>query len=1364
MARRTRKTGARRRGAGGAAEVRKPRAGRAEVRCPIVGIGASAGGLVAFESFLRATPPTSGAAFVLIQHLDPTRDSLTAELLAKHTRMAVVEVHGDTPVQPDQVYVIPPNKYLSIERGTLHLSAPSEPRGMRMPIDLFLRSLAADRQEKAVGIILSGTGADGSLGLKEIKGTGGMTMVQAPETAQHDGMPLSAIATGGVDHVLPVEDMAGVLLQWVREAYVIRPHAAAAAPEEPPDDLGAILAILRTGSSVDFSAYKKATLGRRIQRRMSLRHTAGMAEYLRFLRSNPDEVKALGKDLLISVTSFFRDRPAWKFLEEEVVSRIVDGKEAGEPLRVWVPGCATGEEAYSVAILFIERLHTARKSCPLQVFASDIDADALDVARAAVYPESIAADVPAERLRQFFVKEEHTYRVNNELRESVIFAQQNLLSDPPFSRLDLISCRNLFMYLELAVQKKLVTLLHFALRDGGYLFLGTAETIGEHEDLFELVSKKWRVYRRIGPTRQDKVEFPVARQPKRDTARLVAAAVRPSTSRISALAQQLLLERYAPACVVITRKGEILHFSGPTNRYLAQPSGPPTQDLFALAREGLATKLRAAVYRAIREDQAISVTETAVRRGKPHHQVKLSVEPLKVSSETEGLLLVSFEDVSTAPRPEPSPSAKEPAAAEEPLVHQLELELTTTREELRTTIEQLETANEELQASNEEAMSANEELQSANEELQTSKEELQSLNEELSTINAQLQGRVDELGQTNNDLDNLLASTNLATVFLDPDSHIRRFTPAATGLFTLIPSDVGRPLSDVAQKFTDADLSADVRSVLEKLAPIRKEVRTHDGRWYMREALPYRTRDNRIEGVVITFSDAAEEVLQEARLRAEAVVDTVHESLLVLDAALRVVSANRVFYETFQRAPAETENHSLLELGSGEWNVPALRAALVEVLPGGKPLADFEVHREFDRLGERTMLLRVRPLARGGGRPDHILLAIEDITERKRREEELRESEGRIRAIVDSTVDGIVTIDEGGMVLAFNPAAERTFGYQTAEVIGQNVSLLMPAPYRDEHEGYIERYLKTGVPRIIGKRREVAGRRKDGTTFPMELAVGEYHDGKGLNFVGIVRDISARKHAEEELRRHEAELVRVLRVSLVGELAAGLAHELSEPLSTIAHTLGACTTTLRAGKQEPRKLLSLVKQATDQALRAGRIVQNVRDLIAKRQPKKDRADLRRLIENCAALVAGQIAQHRIALRLALGETPLPVRVSSTEIEQVVLNLIQNAIDAIREAGDTRRDLVVQAERSRRMVEVTVRDTGTGISRSVAQQMFEPFFTTKGTGLGMGLAICRSIVEAHGGRISVAPQRGRGGTVHFTLPLYRAGHGPAPRAR
>jgi two-component system, chemotaxis family, CheB/CheR fusion protein len=1306
-------------------------------RCPVVGMGASAGGLATFETFFRAVAPDSGAAFVLIQHLDPTRKSLTAELVAKHTRMPVVQVERETPVERDHVYVIPPNKYLTIAHGRLRLAAPDVPRGMRMPIDQFFRSLASDQHERAVGIVLSGTGTDGALGLKEIEAAGGMTMAQTPETAQYDGMPRSAIATGGVDHLLPVERMPAMLVRYLRHACVNRPSATAPGRGDEAHDLGTILDILATRSKMDFSCYEPGTLRRRIQRRMSLRHVTRMSDYAAVLRRDADEARALGQDLLISVTTFFRDPPAWQALDDRVVTPLVERKPPGQPLRVWVPGCATGEEAYSIAMLFAERLQAARKGCPLQLFASDAGDSALEVGRAGVYPESIAVDVSPERLRRFFVKEEHTYRVARDLRESVTFAHQNLLTDPPFSRQDLLCCRNLLMYLESGAQEKVLMLLHFSLLEGGYLFLGSAETIGERADLFEPISNKWRIYRRIGPTRQDKIELPVVGDVGPHLAPARIATGRPTLARIAALTQQLLLGRYAPACVVINRRGEILHFSGPTERYLVQPPGPPTRDLFAQARDGLQAQLRAAVQRAIREDRPVGMISRAVRHGGVLRRVKLSVEPLRVSSDAEGLLLVSFEDETPPPRPEP-PAAAELPGAEESVIRQLESELKTTREELRTTIEQLETSNEELKASNEEIMSAN---------------------EELSTINVQLQAEVDELERTNNDLDNLLASTNVATIFLDPSFRIRRFTPLATRLFNLIPSDVGRPLADIVQQFTDPDLLKDARLVLAELAPVRKEVQTQDGRCYMRETLPYRTRDDRIEGVVITFSDAAAQVLREARRRAEAVVETVHEGLLVLDASLRVVSANRAFCETFGTSPAELEGRSLFAIGGGDWDIPELRAALSTIQGEGEPIRDLEIRRAFARGGERRMLVWARPLQTAGGRPHLILLAIEDVTKPRRQEETLRESEAKIRAILDAAVDCIVTTDAHGIVSSWNAAAERTFGYAARDVVGQNVRILMPPPYRDEHDTYLARYLETGVARIIGTSgREVVGRRKDGTTFPLDLAVSEFHDGKGSGFVGILRDLTKRKQAEEEERRHQAELARVLRVSLVGELGVGLAHEVGQPLAAVANTLEACATKIRAGKAAPKALLGLVEQAIEQSIRAAEIVRNARDLVRGRLPRREAVDLRRVIESAARLIAGQVRQHHIGVRLALGDEPLSVHVGRVEIEQVVLNLLQNAVDAISQVEKKGRHhrIVVSASPTteKKMVEVAVRDTGAGIPESLMGRLFEPFFTTKPTGIGMGLAICRSIVEAHGGRMWVAAGEHRRGatTIRFTIPL------------
>jgi two-component system CheB/CheR fusion protein len=714
----------------------------------------------------------------------------------------------------------------------------------------------------------------------------------------------------------------------------------------------------------------------------------------------------------------------------------------------------------------------------------------------------------------------------------------------------------------------------------------------------------------------------------------------------------------------------------------------------------------------------------------------------------------SVEDQTPSDRPPGAAIA--PAAAEKSVVRQLKLELKTTRERLRATVAELEAANEELSVSNEELLLANEELQSTNEELNTSKEELQVVNDELSSLNAQLHAKVDELERANNDLDNLLASTNLATIFLDAGFRIRRFTPSATQLFNLIPSDVGRPLGHIVPKFIDPELLQDAAVVLDQLGCVRKEVRTHDGRWYMRETLPYRTRENRIEGVVITFSDAAQEVLQESRLRAETIVDTMHEGLLILDPSLCVVAANRAFCETIGTSAAELEKRSLFAIGGGEWELPGLRAVLEGVLARGVPVRDLEIRQALAGRGERTMRVQARPLEAGDGRPHLVLVAVRDISEPKRQEESLRESEAKMRAILGATVDGIVTIDADGIITSWNEAAERIFGYAAGEVLGQNVRMLMPAPYRDEHDGYIARYLATGEARIIGKSREVVGRRKDGTTFPLDLAVSEFHDGKGPGFVGILRDITRRKQAEEEERRHHAELARVLRVSLVGELGVGLAHEISQPLAAVVNTLEACATKIRARKGSPKILLELVDQAMEQSIRAADVVRNVRDLVRGQPPKRETLDLRAVIESAARLLGGQLKHHDIELRLVLGGSPLVVCVGRIEIEQVVLNLLQNAVDAIAQVRDQgrRREIAVSASLAAGKVEVAVRDTGVGIADPLVARLFEPFFTTKPTGTGMGLAICRSIVEAHGGRLWVAPHEHRPGatTIRFSIPF------------
>jgi PAS domain S-box-containing protein len=825
----------------------------ASTQSVIVGIGASAGGLDAFKNFLTAMPADSNLAFVLVQHLDPNHESLMVDLLARHTSMPVLQVEDQMKVQRNHVYMIPPNKSLTIKDGILHLSKPVERRGMRMPIDYFFRSLAEDQQEKAICIIFSGTGTDGTLGLKAVKEYGGMAMVQEPNTAGYDGMPRSAIATDMVDFILPVEQMPEDLIRYVSHSYLNESGKEEPKVATEPDQLNHILAVLRTRGNYDFRAYKKNTLIRRIKRRMGLNNIEDMGDYLKFIRDAPEELKLLAKDMLITVTSFFRDSAAMETLKEQVLPILVERAEAdnAEPLRIWVPACATGEEAYSIAIMLMEVFEDRHSVPRIQIFATDVDGDALEYARAGIYPDSIAADVSPERLNKFFTSDGPAYLVNKSLRESVVFAVQNIITDPPFSKLDLISCRNLLIYIDPSVQKKIIPLFHFALRPGGYLFLGPSETIGREFGMFEPISKSMRIYHRIGATQRFNIDFPLVFPD--EGLRAMGTALRKPERHADPgeVARDALLEQFAPAAVLVNHKYEILYFYGPTSDYLELPTGEPVHDLMMMVRQGLRTKLRGAVHRAIAENKSISVHAHHVRSTQGNISVIITVLP--VQSTTDSLLLVTFRD-----EPEREVKSSELGSdevGETAMVQQLEYELHVTREDLQSTIEEMETSNEELKAANEEVMSMNEELQSTNEELETSKEELQSLNEELNTVNNQLQDKVTELEVTNNDLNNLFTSTDIATVFLDGNLCIKRFTPSSSKLLSLIPTDIGRPLSDIAYKVEDEHLIEEAIEVLTRFIPQEREVTNDDGHWYLRRIIPYRTEDNKIEGVVLTFAN-----------------------------------------------------------------------------------------------------------------------------------------------------------------------------------------------------------------------------------------------------------------------------------------------------------------------------------------------------------------------------------------------------------------------------------------------------------------------------------------------------------------------------
>ena len=1309
---------------------------------PVIGIGASAGGLEAFSAFFEAMDPNSGMAFVLVQHLPPDRESLIAEILARHTSMPVHQVQDQMPVCVDSVYIIRPGNTLTIRDGLLHLGKRLDKPGNNRPVDDFFKSLAEEQRERSIAIILSGMGSNGTAGAQAIKAVGGLCIAQDPGTAQFASMPRHLIEAGYADFVLHVAEMPRTLMEYVKQPYVR--GADTVDLQSDHQHLREILAILRTRIRKDFTGYKKPTVLRRIQRRMGMNHLSDMGEYARLLRQSVTEVASLGDDLLIHVTGFFRDKQAWESLRNNVIVPLVASRETNSQIRCWVAACSSGEEAYTLAMLLVEEIERMRKPLDIKVFATDTTERTLSNARTGVYPGGIEAEISPERLERFFQKEDAVYRVRQELRQAVVFAPQNILEDPPFSRLDIVTCRNLLIYLEPNVQTRLLSLLHFGLRQGGALFLGTSETVNETDGMFETVDKKARIYRRIGPTRHGSFDFPLPR-PSNGGSEGPRPLARPTFAQLTNAA---LLARHVPAAVTVDRDLRIVYFHGDTHRYFEQPTGEPSRDILTIARESIRGAVRSALQRAMSENATIHVVDGWIGEGDNRQRIAITASPLDVKVVSD-YFVVSFDQ-----RPDPElPAAAQPGKDEDD--PGLAQELRRVRDELQSTIEELQTTNEEHKASAEEVMSMNEEMQSTNEELETSREEMQSLNEELTTVNSQLQAKMEQYQAISSDLSSLLSSTDIAVLFLDPEFRIRRFTPAVKDLLELIASDIGRPLSDLAWKFNDPDLMPHSQAVIERLIPHEKEIFADSGRWYTRRVLPYRTSDNRIDGLVITFVDISQRKRMETSLAERArLLDLSNDVIIVRDLQNRVIYWNNGATDLYGWSSAEATGKEISRLLHTESELP-IGELIPQLRQHERLIGEVE---QTGRDGRRiTAVCRWALDSDAQGNPVAILMTAMDITAKKLNEATIRQSEHKFRMLVEAIRDfAVFMTDARGNITTWNPAAERLLGWSEAEVLGKNSAMIFTPEDRDAGASEVELELAAKTGHAANDRWHVTrnGRRFWGSG--VMASIGE--PGESVRgFVKILRDETVRKQGEQSL----IEAMRAAETAnrLKDEFLANLSHELRTPLSAIL----LWTKLLREKPPEASQLnegLTVIRNSAEsQRALIDDLLDTSRIMLGKMRLRLREVDLVRLVNDAIEAIAPAAVAKGIEVTRELSNDIGIVVVDGDRIRQIIWNLLSNAVKFSPQGakifiGLWLRDSAIQCQ---------VLDTGRGIAADFLPHVFDRFrqadasSTRRHGGLGLGLDISKQLAELHGGTITAHSEgEGRGATFTLHLPLRKKG--------
>jgi two-component system CheB/CheR fusion protein len=1372
----------------------------------VVGLGASAGGVSVLQEFFEGMLPESGLAFVVVMHLSPDHESNLAAVLQQKTSMPVIQVKGPEKLRPNHVYVIPPNRQLVIEDSTLNLVAAQQALGRRVTIDLFFRTLAYSYGQRSVCVILSGSDSDGVIGLKHIRAQGGVTMAQDPREAQHDSMPMTAISTGMVDWVLPVAQMPAKLLDFVRNEERMQLPPEIPEADEPdakvadapggetvseetrdPEDESAlheVLLQLRSQTGHDFTHYKRATVLRRVARRLQVNSQETIPQYLEFLRRHPAEARALFQDLLIGVTHFFRDQAAFAALEANV-PQLFAGKKREDQIRVWVPGCATGEEAYSIAMLLCEYAERLEAPPSIQVFATDIDEAAVHEARDGLYPSTIEADVSLERLRRFFLKEQSRYRVRKDLRERVLFASHNLLGDAPFSRLDLVSCRNLLIYLNSKAQAQVFDLFHFALRRGGLLFIGNSETSDPGHTLFTALDPKQRVFVRRSVARPawtvpmlpirapaPNPRFPLTPRPRtllplqrpslEDAASVTAESSYAGQERRSVLFGELhlkMLEQYGPPSVVVNEAHDIVHLSENAGRYLHFVAGEPTANLIKVVHPSLRIELRTALFRAAQTNENVSAPGQRIELDGGAEMIDLQVRPLCQADEGTGFFLVVFETQKGPVPPRPIDSLRETTDRE------MDDEVQFLKSQLNSTIEQYETANEELKASNEEFQAMNEELRSATEELETSKEELQSVNEEMSTVNHELKTSVEELSSANADLNNLMASTDIGTIFLDRQLRVKRFTPSAQTVFNILPADLHRPLSDITNKLAYPNFTQDAEKVLEGLHTIEREVRLGEQRWFLTRIAPYRTADDHIAGIVATFIDItrrkqAEEGSRAGDRRYRTLFDLVPAAVYSTDAEGVIQEFNRQAVDLWGRTPEKGEKFcgSFKIFTPDGTPMPHHECPMARVLHGESlSPSDCELVVEQADGGRKNVSVAPSALKNERGEITGAINCLYDITARKQSEEALRSSEERFRLLVEGARDyAMFLLDPGNIITFWSVGAERVFGWTQDEAVGQFGAMIFTP--EDRRNGEVEKEINGALNdgRALDRRFHL---RKDGSRLWTDGVLMRLDDesGKLRGFAKVARDATDQRriedellHARDEMEQRVVERTREL-LAMNNELEQTMAQrqqlerELLEISEREKRRIGedlhdmVCqelTATALYLKSSAKKLAkeSPAASATleESAQTVNRNVVLARELAGGLQAVELTASgLKNALRDLAAQ-ASDNAGIKCHFKAARG-----VRVPDDTVALHLYRIAQEAVtNAVKHSGA--KNILISLDRNPTHTCVTVQDDGKG-------------FVVKKRGKGLGLHMMRYRANALGGELKIGRRRTGGMEITCVIP-------------